>query len=530
MAEGHQTDEMVVGGHPRVVHVQPGLTPLQAQSLNLALVSSALEQAGVDHFAVRGLDEFVPVVGVCEVDRVRTVTALQRLCQEHPAYVSVTQPHPPKRRPARPGNAAETWSQLDPAEVIRLTWYRTEPTRQLIFGTEYGCEIEFWGRDSQRSRLIAPRQNRTFPEIRADSAPVQAPGELFAPLASPDRRDLPPVLTRPEFLASSEEHVPFPIDLVYTWVDGSDPQWQRSRAEVTDQPYHPEVASAARYISRDELRFSLRSVHLFAPWIRNIYIVTADQVPSWLNLSAPNLRLVSHREIFSDIAALPTFSSRAIESQLHHIDGLAEHFLYLNDDMFFARPNLPGTFFLANGISRFFMSKNRVPLGPASAEVTPVQAGAMNNRVLIERRFGRPITRTLMHAPYALRRSILAEIEQEFPEEIRATMMSRLRELHTITVTSSLYHYYAYYSGRAVPGSLRYGYARLDTPDLADWLDRALERRDYDTLCLNDSQSSEAEIATQNKTLLPFLESYFPVPSPYEKVEGGGEDERSSPQ
>jgi hypothetical protein len=524
MTEGHQTDEMVVGRHPRVVHVHPGLTPLQARSLNLTAVSSALEQAGVDHFAVRGLDELVPVVGICEADRARAVTALHRLCQDHPAYVSVIQPRPPKRRPPLPGNAADTWSELGGAKVIRLAWYRTEPTRQLVCGPEHGCEVEFWHRDDQRRQLISPRRNQTAREIPADSAPVQAPGEHFTQLAAADRRDLPYVLTRPELLVKSEEDIQFPIDLVYTWVDGSDPQWQRRRAELTDQPYHPEAASAARYISRDELRFSLRSVHLFAPWVRNIYVVTADQVPSWLNVAAPNLRLVSHREIFSDTTALPTFNSRAIESQLHHIDGLAEHFLYLNDDMFFARPVVPQTFFLANGLSQFFLSKNRVPLGPASAEVTPVQAGAMNNRVLIERRFGRPVTRTLLHTPYALRRSIMAEIEQEFPEEIRATMMSRLRELHTITVTSSLYHYYAYYSGRAIPGGLRYGYTRLDAPDLADRLDRALYRRDFDTLCLNDSQSSEAEVETQNKILLPFLESYFPVPSPYEKVEGGGEE------
>lgn len=523
MTEGRQTEQMVVGGHPRVVHVHPGLTPIQARSLNMTAVSSALEQAGIDHFAVRGLDALVPVVGVPDTDRAQTMRAVRRLCQEQPAYVSVTHPRPGKRRPPIPGDAMGAVPELGSAEVIRLTWYRTERTRQLVFGPEHGCDIEFWHRDDQRGLLIAPRDNQIAREIPLDSAPVQAPGERFTQLASTERRDLPLVRTRPEMLVAAEQDIQFPIDLVYTWVDGLDPQWQRRRAELTAQPYHPEAASAARYISRDELRFSLRSVHLFAPWVRNIYVVTADQVPSWLNQAAPNLRLVSHREIFSDPSALPTFSSRAIESQLHHIDGLAEHFLYLNDDMFFARPVVPQTFFLANGLSQFFLSKNRVPLGPASVEVTPVQAGAMNNRVLIERRFGRPVTRTLLHTPYALRRSIMAEIEREFPDEFRATMMSKLRELHTITVTSSLYHYYAYYSGRAIPSSLRYGYIRLDAPDLADRLDRALYRRDFDTLCLNDSQSSEAEIETQNKTLLPFLEAYFPVPSPYEKVDGGGE-------
>src|SRR5690606_29513509 len=109
---------------------------------------------------------------------------------------------------------------------------------------------------------------------------------------------------------------------------------------------------------------------------------------------------------------------------------------------------------------------NLIPPGDASVDVTPVQAGAMNNRRLLERRFGRKITHTLQHAPYALQRSVMAEIEREFPKEYRATMMSRLRELHTITVTSSLHHYYAYLTGRAVPGQLSYGYIRLDAPKI----------------------------------------------------------------
>lgn len=55
--------------------------------------------------------------------------------------------------------------------------------------------------------------------------------------------------------------------------------------------------------------------------MRNIYLVTADQTPDWLNTDHPRLKVVSHKEIFSEPTSLPTFNSHAIESQLHHIDG-----------------------------------------------------------------------------------------------------------------------------------------------------------------------------------------------------------------
>jgi hypothetical protein len=37
---------------------------------------------------------------------------------------------------------------------------------------------------------------------------------------------------------------------------------------------------------------------------------------------------------------LPTFSSPAIEANLHRIAGLSEHFLYFNDDVFLGKKRL----------------------------------------------------------------------------------------------------------------------------------------------------------------------------------------------
>ena len=78
-------------------------------------------------------------------------------------------------------------------------------------------------------------------------------------------------------------------------------------------------------------------MHAFAPWVRRIFIATDSPVPEWL-AAHPKVTIVRAEDHFTDLSALPVYNSHAVETQLHHIPGLAEHFLYSNDDMFFGRP------------------------------------------------------------------------------------------------------------------------------------------------------------------------------------------------
>lgn len=114
--------------------------------------------------------------------------------------------------------------------------------------------------------------------------------------------------------------------------------------------------SPNRFQDNNELKYSLRSVQMFAPWIRNVFIVTNGQVPSWLNTSHPRLRLINHSDIFEDKSHLPTFSSNAIESHLHQIQGLSQKFLYFNDDVFLGRPIYLDDFYSASRGYRFHLA------------------------------------------------------------------------------------------------------------------------------------------------------------------------------
>ncbi|MFE1347108.1 hypothetical protein, partial [Streptomyces sp. NPDC058757] len=48
-------------------------------------------------------------------------------------------------------------------------------------------------------------------------------------------------------------------------------------------------------------------------------------------------------------------------------------------------------------------------------------------------------------------------------------------------------------------------------------LGRLLAARDKSVFCVNDTVSTEQEVGEQKDLITPFLEAYFPVPSPYEK-------------
>ncbi|MFI0822441.1 stealth family protein [Streptomyces sp. NPDC021098] len=532
-------DRMVIADDrgTRIATVVRTPTPLFARAENLRLVCEALDQARLDHFVVRCYSNVASAVGVRADQRAAVVAALGALCAREAGYVSL----PPRRKggagPLRLGAAARAWRPLAAESVVRFTRFHTTPNGELVLGSSHGCDIEFWEHgpaddpadtpaDTATTTLLhAPRPNRTTASVPLTGNAVRTPDQMFTRLAPAEGWSPGPLVrTRPEFTTRLPDEVRFPIDVVYTWVDGSDPQWQRRRAATTGdgtgayEGYHEQAANAARYANRDELRYSLRSLHLYAPWVRHIYIVTDRQVPHWLALDHPGITVVDHHDIFDDPTVLPTFNSHAIETRLHHIKGLAEHFLYFNDDVFLGSPVTPQDFFLANGVTKFFPSRALIPLAPADHQDVPVSAAGKNNRRLLEGRFGATVTQKMKHTPHAVRTSVLAEIEREFPDPIRATMANRVRSTSDVSLPSSLHHYYAFLTGRAIPAQLRYDYFDLARPTIPGRLARLLRSRHCQAFCLNDTVSSEHDLAGQLALLRPFLDAYFPVPSPLERA------------
>src|SRR5690606_24694236 len=151
--------------------------------------------------------------------------------------------------------------------------------------------------------------------------------------------------------------IDFPIDIVYTWVDGNDKNWKEKKNKFQTQEYHHENIANNRYEQIDEIKYSLRSLYYNFKNIRNIYIVTDNQIPEWLDPKNELITIIDHKLIFKNQNHLPTFNSHSIETNLHNIPNLSEHFIYMNDDLFIWNPINADVFFTSNGLTKIKLEK-----------------------------------------------------------------------------------------------------------------------------------------------------------------------------
>lgn len=139
------------------------------------------------------------------------------------------------------------------------------------------------------------------------------------------------------------------IDFVITWVDMNDPEWQAEFSKYSGNKDNTKNGvSEARFRDNGFLKYWFRGVEKFAPWVRKIHFVTSGQKPEWLDASNPKINMVNHSD-FIPSQFLPTYNSVVIERYMYRIPGLAEHFVYFNDD-FYIINNLPQERFFRDGL------------------------------------------------------------------------------------------------------------------------------------------------------------------------------------
>ena len=139
------------------------------------------------------------------------------------------------------------------------------------------------------------------------------------------------------------------IDAVITWVDGSEPHYQRKLKEHLSN----NDTIKRQYLQANEINLCVASIVKYAPFIRKIFIVTDKQSPNLDSVkhivSKEKIEIVDHEEIFRDnIEFLPTFNIRSIDALLFRIKDLSEKFIYFNDDMFLVKKTNPEDWFVGD--------------------------------------------------------------------------------------------------------------------------------------------------------------------------------------
>lgn len=307
------------------------------------------------------------------------------------------------------------------------------------------------------------------------------------------------------------------IDLVYLWVNGNDPKWQAKRNACIGKPEEKSgVNCEGRYADHDELKYSLRSIDMYAPWIHKIFIVTDNQIPSWLKKDHPKITIVDHTEIMPK-ESLPCFNSTLLEHFLYKIPELSEHFLYSNDDTYLNKPVNPSTFFAKDGLP--IIRLNRRPFRKfwlffkekiKGKKISNYNQIIKNATELIEKRYGIYFNGKAHHNIDAYLKSDFQRTEEMFQDEIRKTYANHVRCANDIQ--RSLFSYAALAEKR---GHLKYVTQRVSFR-LHIHKERYYEkfnRYNPTFFCMNDS-----EYATEANRLQAqaFLEKRFPNKSQFE--------------
>lgn len=321
----------------------------------------------------------------------------------------------------------------------------------------------------------------------------------------------------------------FPIDLVYMWVDGSDPQWRERRSHYLGEGTSSGPVEA-RWIDNEELRYSLRSVESYAPWVNHIYIVTDAQTPSWLNVSHPKITLVDHRDILP-CDALPVFNSHAIESCIYRIPGLSEHFILGNDDTLLLAPVSPNDFFHGDG--RPIVRLSGQHFNRSKAEHKGIYERVVAHmQLLIKEQYGRDITHAPHHNFDAYRRGDFERAVARMPEAWRNTTYSRFRSdrdmqrcyvsyLSVVDGDAELRLVGRYNRTRGIMGAVK---AFIVGRFASDSRCIPLTERDYNRVlakynplmvCMNDGETTTD---ADRQRLVEFLDSHYPNKSDFERL------------
>lgn len=299
-----------------------------------------------------------------------------------------------------------------------------------------------------------------------------------------------------------------PVDVVYTWVDGTRPDYLALLRQYTSDPrdLNPERFRD----SFDALRHSLRGLEQHLPWVRHVYLFTLrPQVPAWLRRDHPRLRIVHHDEVMPDDGTRPTFNSNVIETYLHLLPGISRRFLYFNDDQFAAAPI---------DRSRLFAPDGRLRV-----------CGSLVGEYFRSRIYERQLISLglLEHAPLLVDRDAYAEALARAEPEIAATRRHRFRHPRDVR-SDRLYRWHLLRHRRDLAvvepfwRFLRYARFHKVDGDLARNRRACarLLRRAPAFLCLNDDQREHPNPAVVAE-VRACLAQLFPRPSSFERAASG---------
>ena len=296
---------------------------------------------------------------------------------------------------------------------------------------------------------------------------------------------------------------PFPIDIVYTW-----------SGEKTSN----DIRLGYNY----EVKYSIRSIYYFAPWVNKIYILMNNpkKTPSWIKEDNDKIIIVDHLDTFPSKKYLPNTNSNAIETTIPNIQGLSEHFIYFNDDFFLGRKSKYTDFFTPDG--KAIVNYN-------TSEIKPTYYNKDNTRNL-SIKF--PPNNGMMyeHIPVPRIKSINNEFNEKYSDYIDWIRKTKKRKEEGFNICKKYnlrkpcqqIHYpiakYMYSKKKAVLANDNYRtyYISNYGDHLKEKLDNIKKLKPL-FFCINDTETDINRRKEIPKKMLTFYNEYYPRKPPFEK-------------
>lgn len=303
------------------------------------------------------------------------------------------------------------------------------------------------------------------------------------------------------------------IDLVYLWVNGNDPKWQEEKEYWQKKLNIPtgDSTNNCRFIDNQELKYSLRSVEMNAPWINKIFIITNGQVPDWLDTSHPKIKIVTHSQIMLP-DTLPTFNSEAIETCIANIPELSEYFLFANDDCFINKPVEPSFFF--NNNSQPIVRLVKQHWQPEEIEQKLYLNNVIFSMNLIKKCYGVEYKYESAHNIDAYRKSYLIKCRETFQKEFENTCYCKFRTKNSAQRTIYSFWMLANRLGKLKECKRKNKDALYLTLSTTNQMRKTIKSRNPYLVCINDEEQTSPDNRMKLKN---FLAELYPCRQPWEK-------------
>lgn len=292
------------------------------------------------------------------------------------------------------------------------------------------------------------------------------------------------------------------MDIVITYVNGLDPEWQQEYAKHTNTPIVEK-----RFRDWGTLKYLFRGIARNMPFIRKVHLVVSQpsQVPEWLNCD--EVDVVLHKDIIpADL--LPTFNCNPIEMHLHNIADLDEEYLYFNDDIFPLKPCQPTDFFRDGrgvlGMSHHLFAFDMFKQICRNSDSVAREALCLKP----SRLFLRP-----QHVCTPMLKSEVQEVYTAMKERILQSMTTTRSAKN---LNQYLYLDYMYLKGKIINERLSKKHFSVGVVS-AKKLRQFIESPTHKLTCVNDVQLSEERYTELRQALIDAFERKLPNRSKYEK-------------